>query len=167
MALSMGLYEFNRRRMGLGTDVLRQREEIRHIERAKIALRPADWQRPVRTLSSQILWLCLTLSGLPMSFLPGRMAVGAVKTGRFYWTSRYTGHGGDIYATTHPEAFWIIVGLWSVFSTMILVSTVTLLCQLAREEKRRQSTFAGKCALWGSGLVYLGIVGSVAWYLAA
>jgi hypothetical protein len=165
-ALSMWLYETTRRRLGLGTDVLQFRREIAERVRAEKAMRPADWQRPLRTLPSQILWLCITISGLLMGLLSGGMAAAAMRSGRLYWASRYTGRNGYIYRTAHTETFWVFIGIEGLFSIVILACTINSLHDVVREDRRRQSTFAEKCVLWGSGLIYFGGMASIGWYLA-
>jgi hypothetical protein len=162
-----GIYEYTRRRLGLSADLLEARQEILDIARAERALRPPGWERPVRTLTGQLLWLILTVSVMVLGLISGAISLHDVRSGVAQWSGRFSTHVIYVHRSIHPEAFWTIVGLFFISGLGFLALTCAQLVEIAQEDGRRGSAFWEKCVLWASGLVFAGSVGYTVWFLAS
>ena len=93
--------------------------------------------RPVRSLSSQILWLFLNLTTLAFDLGFGSIIWSNILSGRTYSPAVMLGFGTFLYKSVSPVGYWICIGLYIFCFLIGIAIAMQQFFEILAEEKRR------------------------------
>ena len=123
-------------------------------------------ERPIRTFSSQLVWLLLLSTGLVAEGACGILQYISYRNGTTWSPDVFFGIGREIRRSSEPHLFW---NLWFVYSAIhcgMVALILNLIGLIVTEDRRRQSDIRSKIALWGCGTIYLATLSGAVLYVA-
>jgi hypothetical protein len=93
--------------------------------------------RPVRSITSQVIALCAILIGLGICAIGIIIVINGLVTGRIYSPTISGFSTKLIYKETSPDAYWTYVGFYSLSCVEGLVAVILTLREVIIEHKRK------------------------------
>ncbi len=98
--------------------------------------------RPVRSLSSQLVWLSAALMTLAIGVAVGFVVVESLAIGKIYSLGVVFNSGKEVSKNLAPREYWLLVGFYTITVAFALFITTQQLLEIAAEEKRRKENVA-------------------------